>query len=245
MSLSSTNDITSRCEESFEEYLQKFSAKSRQTLAQKVRAFAKHSGGEVHWREYRDPEDLKEFYRLARGLARKTYQERLLGAALPDGDEFQREMLARAIDQSVRGYLLFFGGAPVAYIYCPIRDGVLLYEYVGFDPEQARLSPGIVLQYLVLERLFAEGGHRIFDFTEGEGAHKEFFATGSARCADIYYFRRSGRNLCLVGLHLVLASVSRTVATVLEWTGFKSRVKSLFRARARASSDGGRLEGQA
>ena len=140
---------------------------------------------------------MDEFHRLAFEVSEKTYQSRLLSSGLPGVDRFR----ARVDALRTRGYVLWHAGKPVAYLFCPARDGNLLYEHVGYDPEYQRWSPGSVLQALALESLFAEGRFRTFDFTEGDGDHKRFFANRSVPCADLYYFRKSPRNVLIVGLH--------------------------------------------
>ena len=159
----------------YAEYLDKFSSKSRWTLRKKLGKFAEFSGGATDWRVFRY-EEMDEFHRLASGVSGKTYQSRLLSSGLPDAEGLARE-LSRYSD--ARGYVLLHAGRPVAYLFCPARDGNLLYEHVGYDPEYQRWSPGSVLQALALESLFGEGGFRTFDFTEGDGDHKRFFANRS------------------------------------------------------------------
>ena len=34
----------------------------------------------------------------------------------------------------VRGFILFHGDNPIAYLYTPAPDGFLVYEYLGYDP---------------------------------------------------------------------------------------------------------------
>jgi CelD/BcsL family acetyltransferase involved in cellulose biosynthesis len=216
----------------FEDYLKRFSAKSRSTLRRKVRKFGQLCGGEPDWRTYRTRKETEEFYRLARDVSRKTYQERLLDAGLPESDEFRKKMLAAAERDETRGYLLFHESKPVAYLHCPLHDGVAFYGHLGYDPEYAKWSPGTVLQHLALEQLFAEGDARMFDFTEGEGRHKSFFATHSALCADIYYLRRSLRNRLLVRLHSGLEAFSRALVRLLNRLGLKERIKRLIRRKS-------------
>jgi CelD/BcsL family acetyltransferase involved in cellulose biosynthesis len=213
----------------FDEYLKRFSSKSRSTLRRKVRKFAKLCGGEPTWRTYRTPKEMEEFYRLAREVSRRTYQERLLDAGLPETDEFKEEMLQAADRDGARAYLLFHEERPVAYLHCPIHDGVVFYGYLGYDPEYAKWSPGTVLQHLALEKLFTEADLTMFDFTEGEGAHKSFFSTHSVLCADIYYLKRSLRNRCLVRLHTLLDAFSRALVRLLDRLGLKERIKRLIR----------------
>jgi len=216
----------------FEDYLKKFSAKSRNTLLRKIKRFAEVSGGEIDWREYCKPEEMHEFYKLAMEVSQKTYQERLLDCGLPSDQQFQENMLALAAEDNVRGYLLFYQKKPIAYIYCPVHDGIALYEYVGHDPEYQRWSPGTLLQYFALQRMFTASHIKIFDFTEGEGAHKAFFATNNQYCADVYYFRRTWLNLIKVALHASSDKLSDGIVRMLDKFGVKAAIKKLFRSKA-------------
>lgn len=211
---------------SFDDYLAKFSSKSRYTVRKKVRRFEEYSDGAIAWRAYDDKARLDEFYGYARDVSRKTYQERLLNKGLPDRPAFDEEMDAAP---SVRAYLLFHGAKPIAFMCCPEQRGGLLYEHVGYDPAYREFSPGTVLMFLALRAIFAEGRYKIFDFTEGEGAHKALFANREALCAEIYFFRRSLRCAAMVVIHAGLAGFSRGLVKLLEKTGVKSRLKNLLR----------------
>lgn len=219
-------------EVSFDAYLKGFSAKSRSTLLRKVRKFAEASGGSTHWREFALANDMQEFYSLAREVSRKTYQERLLDAGLPEDPQFLSNAREMAANGKARGYILYLDGRPIAYLFCPIVEGALFYEYVGYDPECRHLSPGTVLQYLVLEKLMSQGGCRIFDFTEGQSQHKAFFSTHSVLCANIFYFRPTVRNRILLSLHAFTDSFSDKAAALLDRLGLKARIKKLLRAAA-------------
>jgi len=131
-----------------------------------------------------------------------------------------------------RGWILFLDGAPIAYLYSPIRDGAVIYEYLGYDPAHRDLSVGTVLQYLVLERLFAEGGFSVFDFTEGGGQHKEMFATGSVEVADLYFFRRNLAAAAIVGGHVAAAEVTRTAIATLDRLQARDRLRRWLRRGA-------------
>lgn len=221
-------------EDTFDAYLKKFSAKSRNTLMRKIKKFAEFSGGEIDWREYSKPGEMETFHRLGLEVSRKTYQERLLDCGLPAEQSFQESMIGLAKEGRARGYLLFHQEKPIAYIFCPVQEGVALYQYVGHDPDYQRWSPGTLLQYFALQRMFAADKVKIFDFTEGEGAHKAFFSTHSQHCADIYYFRRTLKNLIRVTLHAGSEGLSKGVVRVLDSLGIKSAVKKLLRANVKA-----------
>jgi hypothetical protein len=215
---------------SFSDYLKKFSPKSRSTLRRKVRRFIRFSQGRLDWQEFKKFEDMDEFYRLAREISKTTYQERLLDVGLPDDEDFRQQLNALARRDLIRGYILFHDGTPIAYLFCTVREGgILLYRYLGFDPQYQVWSPGTVLHYLVLEKLFNEGDLRMLDFTEGEGPQKRFFSTGSTRCADVFYFRRTGLNYFILYLHTAADLLSASIVRFLTWLGLKGPVKRLFR----------------
>jgi len=124
---------------SFEEYQKKFSSKTRSTINRKIRKYAEHCGGTLKWQAYRSPDDVAAFFQLARTVSKLTYQEKLLDAGLPDSPEFMEHARALAVDGQLRAYVLFDGERPVSYLYCPVRDGVAIYAYLGYDPAYMHL----------------------------------------------------------------------------------------------------------
>lgn len=179
----------------FETYLAGFSGKTRSTLLRKLRRFTERSGGSIDLRAYRAASEVEEFHRNARAISARTYQERLLDAGMPDGEEALDEMRTLAQRDAMRGWVLFLEGRPVSYLYLPAVGDTLVYEHLGYDPDFADLSPGTVLQLEVLRALMAEGRFRFLDFTEGEGQHKRQFETGAAACVDLLLLRPTLPNL--------------------------------------------------
>ncbi len=216
----------------FEEYLKKFSSRSRSTLLRKVRRFSDYCDGKAECREYKDPAEVDEFYNYARLISEKTYQDRLLGCGFPAGKDIGEELTRLAKQDAIRGFVLFHKANPVAYLYAPVEDNILYYRFVGYDPGYREHSPGTVLQYLALQKLFSEKRFRMFDFTEGEGRHKEFFSTNIQRCADVYFFKFGFGNAAIVLTHAFFDRLSRSIVRVLDVFKVKSRVKKFLRSRA-------------
>lgn len=213
----------------FDDYMSGFSAKSRSTLKRKLRKFEQLSGGRLDVRAYRTPEEMETFYTLARAVSQKTYQERLLGSGLPEGEGFRTSMRASAARDEARGYLLFLNGEPVSYLYTPIQKGCVIYAYLGYDPAIAVHSPGTVLQLEAMERLFAEQRHRFFDFTEGDGQHKRLFSTGCLECVDVLLLRPTVSNRVLIATHRNFHVGVEALGTVAERYGVKTRLKKWLR----------------
>jgi Acetyltransferase (GNAT) domain len=217
---------------SFDDYQGKFSSKTRSTINRKVKKYAEHCGGSIPWRTYQTAAEMREFFAHARVVSRMTYQERLLDAGIPGSEEFIIRAEALAATNSLRAYILFDGTKPVSYLYCPVNDGVLLYAYLGYDPDYMKLSVGTVLQWLALQQLFGEGRFRAFDFTDGQSDHKRLFSTHQRRCANVFFVKASLRNGLLVRSHLLVNRTSSWLGEKLDKLGVKSRVKRLLRFAA-------------
>lgn len=216
----------------FSAYLSRFSGKSRATLKRKLRKFAELSGGRIDWRSYRTPDEIAEFFRLATPLSQKTYQERLFHGGLRNDPESIAAALRKSAEDEVRAYLLFLRNQPIAYLFCPVTNGALIYDRMGYDAEYATASPGTVLQMLALEALFGERSHRLFDFTEGEGQHKEGFSTGNQLCADILVLNRRVRALVATLTHLTFSQAVAMLGAAATRFRVRDRIRRWLRGRS-------------
>jgi CelD/BcsL family acetyltransferase involved in cellulose biosynthesis len=210
----------------FQEYLGKFTSKSRSSLQRKVRKLTQE---DVEFQTFRSADELLRFHLLARQVSLKTYQENLLRTGLPDTPAFRDELRARGEEDTARAFLLVKGSTPIAYLYSPAEQGVLMYDHLGYDPQFRQDSPGTVLQYLALEFLFAERKFTMFDFEEGEGQHKKMFATHSLECADFLLFAPTLRANALVRAHCVLNESVRAAMRIAERARLKGRLKQLVK----------------
>lgn len=213
----------------FERYQEKFSSKTRSTIKRKIRKYAEHCGGEISWKSYRDPAQIRDFFRHAREVSALSYQERLLDSGLPDSEEYIREAEARAAAGTVRAYILFDRDRPVSYLYCPIENDIVIYAYLGYDPDYMKHSVGTVLQWLALETLFEEGCFKAFDFTEGESDHKRLFSTHQTLRANVFVIRASLINAAVIRSHFMMNLFSSWLGHRLDALGLKARIKRLIR----------------
>ena len=216
--------------QSFDDYMAQFSGKTRSTLRRKARKLADETPGGYSVTGHRTPAEIEAFLAAALPLSARTYQARLLDAGLPDDAAARRAMLEAAEADRMRAFLLHAGGQPVAYLSLPLSGQTLVYAYLGYDPDWARLSVGTVLQMDALERLFAEQRYRWFDFTEGDGAHKEMFGTHAAACSSLVLLEPTLANRTLLGARGAFdASVSQAKALATR-SGAVSRIRALLRA---------------
>ena len=215
--------------QSYDDFLAGKSGKTRSTLKRKLRKFEKLSDGNIDWRLYRSPEEMRSFHDIAVVLARRTYQAKLYDAALPEDPGFVSEMEQRAETGQVAGFLLFLKGEAVAYLYTPFEDGRVIYGFLGFDSAHGDLSPGTVLQLLAMQWCFERDDLTVFDFTEGEGSHKALFSTDMKLCADLLLLRRTSRLLFLASAFRSSRSLSQGSVALLDRMGLKARIKGWLR----------------
>ncbi|MEO6924809.1 MAG: GNAT family N-acetyltransferase [Bryocella sp.] len=217
-------------------YSNHFTGKTKSTLRRKIRKFTDACGGTLPWRECRTPSELDEFYPRAREISAQTYQEALLDSGLPSNESFRSSMLRDGAKDKVRAYLLFDNeGHGLAYLYCPIIDGVVRYQYLGYVAGHRlnEWSPGTILLWLALQRLQEEGCYKWFDFTEGSDekstGQKSRFATGDVVCADLWVFERTPGSVCLLTVHRLVDNASALLGKVFERLGVKRRLKHWIR----------------
>jgi len=190
-------------------WLQSIAPATRAALQSGTEKVASVSGGCLDIRRFRTPDEMTAFHDIARRIALRSCQERLLGGGLPDDSTFLRGMYQRAAADSVRGWLLHIAGEPAAYLYVTVDGGIARRDHAGHDPAFSDLRPDCVLQLAAMRDLFAAGGLQRFDFTEGDSAHKRQFATGGVDCIDMLLLRASLANRLTTA---ALGALERTAA---------------------------------
>lgn len=214
---------------SFEDYLARFSGKTRSTLRRKMRRLAEEVGSSLELSEHRTPAEIEAFLAEAVPLSARTYQGRLLDAGLPEDEASRTAMLAKAGDGQMRCFLLRAQGKAIAYLSLPVESETLVYAHLGYDPDWARLSPGTVLQMHALDSLFAEQRFRWFDFTEGEGAHKAMFGTDSVECASFLLLKGDVTNRLLLGSLAAFDGSVAAARALAEKSGALAQARKLLR----------------
>lgn len=214
----------------YDDYLAKFSGKTRSTLRRKQRKLMDAFGDAFEIVEFRSAEHMPAFFAEAEALSRLTYQARHLDAGLPEGPAAIAEAEELAEADLLRAYLMRIDGKAIAYLYLPVRGETVIYAYLGYDPAWANWSPGTVLQMAALERLFAEERFRYFDFTEGEGAHKALFGTRWVEACSFYLLKPGLTNQALAASLAVLDKSVAATKRVLTRSALAPRLRRMLRA---------------
>ncbi len=216
----------------FADYLRKFKGKHRSELGRTVRKLAELSGGRVDWREFRSPDEMAGFYRLADEVSKKSWGAEVGGRGFA-GTLREADLRSLAGLGLARGYVLFHAEQPVAYIYCSAHGELLYPDHIGYSREYAKWSPGSVSLYLLLEGLFAKRRYHYLDLGEGILWYKSFFATHSIPCVRVIYFRRTLRNLAIVSAHHALSVTFFAAGKLLARIGLKQAIKRTVMGKLR------------
>lgn len=222
-------------EGSFEDYLNRFSAKKRRDLKRIIRHFPATDRGPA-LTVAKLPEEIEEFQRRAAEISRQTYQEKLFRAGMPEGREYLEKMKELAAHGLARGYLLWLEDTPVAFGWCAGQGSQLNYLVTGYLPRHARLSPGTALLCLLLENVFREKVFRTFSFGTGGIWYKEYFSTGVQSFVDAIVLKPTWRHHVLARLHWALERGNEKAGGVLERWGVKRAVKRAVRRLAGAGA---------
>lgn len=213
----------------FEEYLQKFSAKSRSNLRRSVRKLQKDSGSEVRLSRITSPEQVDAFVDSAVAISKKTYQWRLAGSGLRNSEMLKRNFRFLAERGQLRCYLLWCGEHACAFMICHQRNGECHSPAIGYDPNWERHSVGTILQFLVIEDLFVYDPPNLFDFGTGSGGQKEFFGNASFFDTDVYILRRSLYTRLACAAHKSGSMLATGAKRILEHYDLRRRIKNLIR----------------
>jgi hypothetical protein len=214
---------------SFEEYLQKFSARTRSNLRRSVRKLQKDTSAEVRLSRITSPEQVNFFVDVAVQISKKTYQWNLLGSGLRSPEVLKRNLRFLAERNWLRCYLLWCGKEACAFMICHQRNGVCHSPTIGYDPQWEKYSVGTIQQLLVIEDLFIYDRPAIFDFGVGAGAQKEFFGNAHYMDSDIYLLRRSAYVHLACRVHSASNNLNMRTARLFDQLRLKTHIKKFVR----------------
>lgn len=223
--------LLTRLDGTFESYMQRFSAKTRNTFHRKLKRLRQE--GEVEVVRVTEASQLQEYLSTAGEISRKTWQFKRLGwgMAVADTERLRSKLLFLAERGWLRAYLLKCGGKGCAFITGWQYGSRFYHAMLGFDPAWSSYSVGTVLQWLVLEDLYKTNTPELYDFgTSAE--YKKLFSTESYQEAVVWLFRRRPYPLLADGLHRIFDTASSAGAAVLDQVGLKARVKQMLRGAA-------------
>lgn len=219
-----------RIEGSFEDYIQKFSSKTRNNFSRQVRKL--RETGDVELVRITEERQVDSFTGAAAEISRKTYQFRVLRIGVRDPEGLKEWLKWAARQGWLRSYLLKCAGIPCAFQIAYQYNRTFLGVEIGHDPAWSKLGVGIIQQLLAVEDLFKQSRPDICDF--GAYAHyKQFLANDAYSDALVWLFRRRPYPLLALGTYRLFDAISKTAGAVLDQVNLKSKVRQWLRKQSK------------
>jgi hypothetical protein len=215
-----------------QEFYQSLSPKVRKHLKWQAKKLVDHFSGAVRIHCYQDVTDLEKMIQDVEQVAKTSYQ-RGLGVGFMDSPEMRKGLQLKAEKRWLRAYVLYVADRPCAFWIGDINEHTFGSDYLAFDAEFAKYSPGMFLLLKVIEG-FCEGnrdGITGVDFGPGNAQYKEVLSNQRWQETSAYIFATSLKGVSLNLLRTLIGGMDQTTKKVLSSTGLLQKIKKGWRAR--------------
>jgi hypothetical protein len=215
-------------------FLESLSKRERSHQRQRHKALLKDYRGSVEILCWNGIDDVDRLIEVAESIARKSYQ-RGIGVGFSDSREIRDRLEFEARQGWLRSFVLELDGVPRAFWITCLQGRVLLSEYLAFDPDHAKHSPGMYLLMRAIEDICDAPQRRIcdiIDFGIGDAGYKARLGNVERVDMSIWFF---APRLKVAGLNvgrILAASLNYSAKTLLSRFALLDRVKRGWRARA-------------
>ena len=227
--------------DSIDDLFHRMSNERRKKLRRKIKKFESDPAAPLRVVHYRSESDLEALIRDAEEIARKTYQ-RGLGAGFADTPIVRERLQLAARRGWLRAFVLYLGERPCAFSIGMLYNETFLGEYVGYDPEFRRSSPGMFLLMRVVEGFCnRQDGDQVkhMDFGPGEAEYKAALCDKNWLEAIVYIFAPTGRGLTLKLMRTSASILDRAARRVLQSSRLLPWLKRSWRNRLAHRDDSG------
>jgi hypothetical protein len=219
-----------RMPDTFAEFLQARSSKTRANVHRYSRRLERDYGDRLSLRAFRRPAEMDELFRETEAVYTKTYQHGL-GVGFSDTDT-DRQLTELALERGwFRGYVLRIDGEPVAFWHGLAYDRVFYTGATGYDPAHRDLRLGTYVLARMVESLCDDDVDWI-DYGYGDAEYKRHFGDESWLEEDVLLFSRRARPLGVNLLRTAITGAGTAARMGLEKSRVLPRMRRVWRRRA-------------
>ena len=218
-----------------EEFYQRLSPKVRKNQKWQAKKLINHFSDGVRIHCYREVTDFDKMIQDVEQVAKKSYQ-RGLGVGFVDTPTMRNGLRRMAERGWLRAYVLYLEERPCAFWIGDINQGVFGSDYIGYDTEFGKYSPGMFLTTKVIEG-FCDGnreGVTAVDFGPGNAQYKEVLSNQRWQETSVYVFAPSFKGISLNLIRSLIGRTDQTIKKALERMNLLQRVKKAWRDRAKS-----------
>ena len=219
---------------SADEFYKGLSSNARWQAKSKQKKLVKDFGQDVKIRCFREPAEVNEMVQDVEQVARTSYQ-RGLGVGFADNAGMREGLRLKAERGWLRGYVLYLAGKPSAFWIGDINQDTFGSDYLGYDAELGKYSPGMFLTLKVIEGFCENSGEgvRAVDFATGHAQYKEVLSNQSWTESSTHIFAPTLKGISINAFRSLVGEINRAVKAVLERTNLLRKIKKSWRDRAK------------
>jgi CelD/BcsL family acetyltransferase involved in cellulose biosynthesis len=199
----------------FDEYLRKFSGKTRSTLKRKLRQMKERSNGALELVRVDSEDQVQDFLNRAEAVSSHSWQFRQHGTQIVTTPVEAEAFKLLAKQGLLRSYLLKTGNDDCAFCIGWQYNGIFHYVRPAFDDRFADLSPGTILLYLMIEDLCKHAPVRRFNFFQNPNPYKRQFGTDFGYDGAVLVCRKTIPIRTKVAMHAGLRGAIRRAKDLL------------------------------
>ena len=221
-----------------QDFYRGLSPKLRKTLLRQARKLETDFSKNVEIRTFNDAKDLDRMIQDVEQIAQKTYQ-RGLGVGFVDSPEMIKRLKLEAEKSWLRARILYIAGRPAAFFICDHCGDTFHANYLGYDAEYSKYSPGLYLVTKAIQDFVEESkSHHSaeIDWGPGDARYKEELGTSDWTEASLRIFAPTFEGVCLSALWSSTALADRMARAVLGKAGIARVTKKIWRDRLRKDS---------
>jgi hypothetical protein len=215
-----------------EDYYRSLPAGGKGFNRSKHNKLLKDFAGRIRIKCFRGAEEIDVMADDVEQIAKTSYQ-RGLGVGFIDSSAMRERLRLMARHGWLRVYVLYLAERPCAYWIGDINRGIFGGNYVGYDAQFGKYSPGMFLSMKVIEG-FCDGnreGVAGVDFGPGDAKYKEVLSNQTWRETAVYIFAPSLKGIGLNLTRTVVGGLDQITKKVLARTGLLQKIKKGWRAR--------------
>jgi hypothetical protein len=185
---------------------------------------------------YTGLEDCEYLVKIAAGITKMSYKNSI-NAGFHDEAVTRSLMRLEAKSGDLRAYILYGGDRAIAFEYGYIYKGIYFMEHMGYDPDYSAYSPGTILFFSALERIYGDGDIHFIDYGFGDAQYKRKYADIFWQEKAVHIFRLGFKAMWALAFFNLCNFIAFVLDGAVTKTGLRAKLKSSWRrALARRSA---------
>jgi hypothetical protein len=175
---------------------------------------------------------VDQFCRDAEEIAKYSYQ-RGLNVGFVNDDEHKRRLTQAAERGWLRAYIQYVEDKPCAFWVFTLYKKMCLSNFLSYDTDYSRYSPGMVLFARIMEEFCEDPMVEKVDFGTGDSIYKERFGDNHWQETDVMFFAPTFSGIRLNLSRTIILGFSQSLENVVTRLGLLDKIKKIWRGQLR------------